>query len=282
MGADAPGFDPVVVVAHEEVGVGARDRGGGRHPRPELVRLRRDRDLRIGHPHPQRRTQSTDERPEVEDVLHRERLDIDIDAIEPLLLHEIDEDLDPARLGLGLRVELAVLARPEARVHELDPLAPFMGNADQVAPDRPGDGSIPLLPVIELAIALVGDREEGQRRQVGRADVIDDRLVHLPVRQEAIDLVTRDRDDRGERRRPWQGGTGHGQPILGPGHPAAPGDGHRQDPAHQRPGPRRLHDQCGIGARDPTMRAGRLVIAQRYRLRRVASCGPENADGPSR
>ena len=190
------GPGPVVVVAHQEDPVGAGRGGGGRHPRPELVRLGRDRDLRIGQPRPERVTKSTDERPVIEHVLGRQALDVDVDAIEPEVVDEVDEDLDPARLGLGLRVELAVLVRAEARVHELDARAAVVRGAGHAPTDVARDPAVAVLRVVQLPVAPMRDGEQGQGREIGRADVVDDRIVHLPVRHEAVDLVTGDRHDR--------------------------------------------------------------------------------------
>ena len=182
IGAEAPGFGPgpVVVVAHQEDPVRARRRGGGGHPRPELVRLGRDRDLRVGQARPQGVTKATDERPVVEQVLRRETLDVDVDAIEPELVDELDEDLDPARLGLGLRVELAVLVRTEARVHELDARATVVRGAGQSPTDVARDPPIAVLRVVQLPVAPMRDGEQGQGREIGRADVVDDRSRPSP------------------------------------------------------------------------------------------------------
>ena len=46
------------------------------------------------------------------------------------------------------------------------------------------------LGVIELAVASVRDGEHGEGRQIGHCDVIDDGLVHLPVREVAVELMT--------------------------------------------------------------------------------------------
>ena len=227
----------MVVVAHQEDPVRARRSGGRGHPRPELVRLGRDRDLRIRQPRPQGVTKSTDERPVVEQVLRRQALDVDVDAIEPELVDELDEDLDPARLGLGLRVELAVLVSAEARVHELDARATVVRGAGHPPTDVARDPPIAVLRVVQLPVAPMRDGEQGQGREVGRADVVDDRIVHLPVRHEAVDLVTGDRHER--RADGGRGGTrlAHGYALSARSDAAAGGQGQCQDGREGRSDP---------------------------------------------
>ena len=79
------------VVAHQEdpirAGLGSHDG----HRRPERVGLGRDRDLRRGSLRTERLAQSTDKLPIGRHEIRRQDFDIDIDAVETLLLHERDE-----------------------------------------------------------------------------------------------------------------------------------------------------------------------------------------------
>ena len=49
----------------------------------------------------------------VVDEVPRQELDIDVDAVETQLIDEVDEDLDPARLGVRLGVEPPFLVSPK-------------------------------------------------------------------------------------------------------------------------------------------------------------------------
>ena len=56
--------------------------------------------------------------------------------------------------------------------------------------DRSRDPLVAGLVGRELALRGVRHREERDRRGIGRREVLGDRTVHLPVRDEAVDLMT--------------------------------------------------------------------------------------------
>ncbi len=175
--------------------------GRGRHRGADLVGLGRHRHLRLRQPLAERCAEPTDERAVVEHVLGRQALDIDVDAVQSESLHELDEDLDPASLGVGFGVELAVLARAETRVNELDPAPAGLRFGDQALAERSVDAPDAVLVVVERPVPVMGDREQGERRELDRRQVLGDRVVHLPVGHEPVRLVAGDRDDRRARGR---------------------------------------------------------------------------------
>ena len=188
----------VIVVAHHEDPVCAGQRRGGRHRRPPDVGRRGDRHLRLRVGLHQGRPDLPDERAVGRDERVVDDLDVDVDPIDAELAGEVDQpagDLRPAGLGGRTGTEQALVASlAEAGEDELDPGMAVMGLADQLLADRAGDLLVAALARVERSVRPVRHREQGERREVGPGDVGGDRVVHLPVREEAVDLVTGGRD----------------------------------------------------------------------------------------
>ena len=164
---------------------------------------------------------------------------------------------------------------------------------DQPRTEVAGDALVAVLARVERPVALVRDGEEAERRELRLVDVVGDGVVHLPVRQEPVDLVLGrgpggpGRRLRraglgavGGRRRVRAGRTGSherqgrdqedrddaGADELSPGHPGSVGE--VADPV-KRPGRRprlgvggdRLGDRGfdrGVGGRLGGLSGGRL------------------------
>ena len=118
----------------------------------------------------------------------------------------------------------------------------------------------PVLGHVQRALAGVGDREQGDRRRVNRREVVRDRAVHLPVGDEAVDLVAGHRSLRRRRRarsatppaRRIRRAAAAGRRVpgeerrAGDGQDADRGDGHR-DGADPCDGPRARAPGRGAG-----------------------------------
>ena len=161
-------------------------------------------ELRVRQSIIERLAQASDERPVLGHEVDRQRLDVDVDAVGSDLFDQPEQFVDPRVLCLRFVVETTVLGRAEAGVDDLDAGTAFVCGADH----RPADVAADPLQaglVVEPAVPLMRDREQPERREVRGGDVVDDGAVHLPVRNEAIDLVLRYGQD---------GRLGTGSPVA--------------------------------------------------------------------
>ena len=141
--------------------------------------------------------QPADERPIGCDVVVAELFDVDRDPVDADLLHQGREVRDRRVLDLRGGEEPVVAGHAEARIDELDGDPAVVCLADHLVPDRTGDPLVAGLRGVDLAGLGVRDGEQAEGRQGRLREVCRDRPVHLPVRDEAEQLVTGDRDGSG-------------------------------------------------------------------------------------
>ena len=96
-----------------------------------------------------------------------EQLDIDVDPVHPEVRRQGDQLRDGAGTGVGLGEEPGVLLLAERGVDELRAQAALASSGKDRRPDLPGDPPVPVLAGGERAIAIVGDGEEPDGREVG-------------------------------------------------------------------------------------------------------------------
>ena len=158
---------------------------------PSVLRRRRDGHLVVGIGGDERRPQARRRTPLYAAHEQRvERLDVHVDAVQPGLRRRLPtSDAITASWSAWFPNSLPVAAQPEAGVDELDPRAVRVRLLDDLAADVPGDRAVAGGARAQRPVVGVGDAEQPDRGQGRPGEVVDDPRVHLPVRQEPVQLV---------------------------------------------------------------------------------------------